>query len=111
MKGLVEGMQVAVDAVGGWVGEGLIEEGVVFGRGESFDFDECLEERRAKAGGRAEKSGQTGAEFFVGKIGAQENRGFGRETVLHVFQKADQDIALDAGEEVRVGEELQLIHS
>jgi hypothetical protein len=110
VKGLVEGMEVTVDVVGRGMGEGLFEEGAVFGRREGFDVDEGLEERSGKAGGRAEQGGQAGAELFVGKVGAQKRGGFGRETVFHVLQKTDQDMALDAGEERRVGEELQMIH-
>jgi hypothetical protein len=111
VKGLVEGMEVTVDFIPGRkMGEGLVEEGTVFGRGEGFDVDEGLEERSAKAAGRTEQGGQTGTEVFVGKIGAQEGQGFRWKILFHVLQKADQDMALNAGDEAKVGEELQMIH-
>jgi hypothetical protein len=112
VKGLVEGMQVPVDFVTGrQVGKGVIEKGSVLRRGEGFDVEEGLEERRAESAGGAKQGAQPGAEVFVGEVGTQERSGFGWEAMFHVFQKTDQDIALDAGEEWKDGEELQIFHS
>jgi hypothetical protein len=107
----MEGWEVPVDFIAGrQMGESVIEEGVVFRRGEGFDVAEGLAERSTEGGGRTQQCGQAGTELFVGNLGAKESGGFRSEATFHVFQEALQQVALDAGEELRVGEELKLTH-
>jgi hypothetical protein len=108
VEGLVEGGQVLVDFIAArQMGKSVIEEGLVFRRGEGFDVAEGLEERSTESAGGTEQGGQAGAELFVGNVGAQKRSGFRWEAGFHVFEKADQKASIDKGEEARVGEEVK----
>ena len=100
--------EVLVDIVAaGQMGEGIIEQGTVFGQSEGFDVPEGLEQRGAESVGGTELCGQAGTELFVGEASGEDVDGFRGEAVFHVFQETLQDVALDMAEECGVGEESQ----